>query len=60
MGKLSGYFEATDESEYLIIGNFSTDESTETAAYRDDCFNYAYYYIDDVLVKKSRRLSAFR
>ena len=50
--KLSGYFEATDESEYLIIGNFSTDENTETAAYRDDCFNYAYYYIDDVLVKK--------
>jgi outer membrane protein OmpA-like peptidoglycan-associated protein len=50
--KLSGYFEATDESEYLTIGNFFTDEDTETAAYRDDCFNYAYYYIDDVLVKK--------
>ncbi len=50
--KLSGYFEATDESEYLTIGNFSTDEDTETTTYRDDCFNYAYYYIDDVLVKK--------
>lgn len=50
--KLSGYFEAIDESEYLVIGNFFADENTETAAYRDDCFNYAYYYIDDVLVKK--------
>lgn len=50
--KLSGYFEATHEAEYLLIGNFFDDENTETEAYRDDCFNYAYYYVDDVVVKK--------
>ncbi len=50
--KLSGHFQATDEAEYLIIGNFFEDKDTKTEAYREDCFNYAYYYIDDVLVKK--------
>jgi outer membrane protein OmpA-like peptidoglycan-associated protein len=50
--KLSGHFEAKREAEYLVIGNFFTDADTQTEAYRTDCFNYAYYYIDDVLVKK--------
>lgn len=50
--RISGQFKATDESDYLIIGNFFTDEDTQTRAYRSDCFNYAYYYIDDVVVKK--------
>ncbi len=50
--KLSGQFEATNEAEFLIIGNFFEDADTKTTAYRNDCFNYAYYYIDDVLVKK--------
>ncbi|MBL7774892.1 MAG: OmpA family protein [Saprospiraceae bacterium] len=50
--KLSGRFEAKNEAEYLLIGNFFDDKSTATSAYRADCFNYAYYYIDDVVVKK--------
>lgn len=50
--RLSGHFQATNEAEYLIIGNFTDDKSTLTKAYREDCFNYAYYYVDDVLVKK--------
>ena len=50
--KLSGQFEAKNEAEFLLLGNFSDDENTLTSAYRSDCFNYAYYYIDDVLVKK--------
>lgn len=50
--KLSGQFQATNEAEYLIIGNFFEDKDTETKVHRDDCFNYAYYYVDDVLLKK--------
>lgn len=50
--KISGHFQASNEAEYLLIGNFSEDNDTKTEAYREDCFNYAYYYIDDILVKK--------
>lgn len=50
--KLSGTFQADTEAEYLIIGNFFEDKDTRTQAHGEDCFNYAYYYIDDVLVKK--------
>lgn len=50
--KLSGYFTAENEAEYLIIGNFFTDEQTQTRKVHPESFNYAYYYIDDVLLKK--------
>lgn len=50
--KVSGTFKAQKEYEYLMLGNFKDDPNTQFKAYRDDCFNYAYYYIDDVLVKK--------
>ncbi|MCC7244687.1 MAG: OmpA family protein [Saprospiraceae bacterium] len=50
--KVSGQFQAKYEAEYLLIGNFQDDERTMTQPRRDDGFNYAYYYIDDVLVKK--------
>ena len=50
--KVSGQFKAENEAEYLLLGNFSDDAATESKAYRDDCFNYAYYYFDDVLLKK--------
>lgn len=50
--KVSGQFKADNEAEYLLIGNFNDDATTENKAYRDDCFNYAYYYVDDVLLKK--------
>jgi OOP family OmpA-OmpF porin len=50
--KVSGYFVAKYEAEYIIIGNFSDDESTLSELSGDDAYNYAYYYVDDVLVKK--------
>jgi OmpA-OmpF porin, OOP family len=50
--KVSGYFAAKYEAEFILIGNFQEDEQTQSVVYRDDCYNYAYYYIDDVLVKK--------
>jgi outer membrane protein OmpA-like peptidoglycan-associated protein len=50
--KVSGQFVAKYEAEYILIGNFSDDFNTLNVAPSDDCFNYAYYYLDDVLVKK--------
>lgn len=50
--KVSGQFVAKYEAEYIVIGNFQDDFNTLSIAPREDCFNYAYYYIDDVLVKK--------
>lgn len=51
--KVSGYFQAKYEAEYIVIGNFTEDADTPSLPYRDDCYNYAYYYVDDVLVRKS-------
>jgi OmpA-OmpF porin, OOP family len=50
--QVSGFFEAKYEAEYLLIGNFNEDKATKTLSTRIDAFNYAYYYIDDVLLKK--------
>lgn len=50
--KVSGQFKASDEAEYLIIGNFTDDAATTAQMGPADGFNYAYYYIDDLLVKK--------
>lgn len=50
--KVSGQFVAKYEAEYILIGNFSDDFNTLNIAPASDCFNYAYYYLDDVLVKK--------
>ncbi|MFN0037451.1 MAG: OmpA family protein [Saprospiraceae bacterium] len=50
--KVSGQFAAKYEAEYLVIGNFRDDFNTVSVAPNDGCFNYAYYYLDDVLVKK--------
>jgi len=50
--RVSGQFVAKYEAEYLVIGNFKDDFNTLSMAPRADCFNYAYYYLDDVLVKK--------
>jgi outer membrane protein OmpA-like peptidoglycan-associated protein len=50
--KVSGQFVAKYEAEFIVIGNFSDDFNTISVAPTEDCFNYAYYYLDDVLVKK--------
>ncbi|MFT5165220.1 MAG: OOP family OmpA-OmpF porin [Saprospiraceae bacterium] len=51
--KVSGTFIADTEAEYLIIGNFHSDSLTEKRIPFSNCLNYAYYYIDDVVLKKT-------
>ncbi len=51
--RVSGYFQARYEAGYILVGNFSDDDNTQSLAPRDDSYNYAYYYVDDVLVRKS-------
>ncbi|MCB0640623.1 MAG: OmpA family protein [Phaeodactylibacter sp.] len=50
--KISGYFTATEESEFLILGNFAHDLNTLHQDPPGENLNYAYYYLDDILVKK--------
>lgn len=50
--RISGTFTATEEAEFLILGNFRSDEATKTVTPPNDPLKYAYYYLDDVLVKK--------
>ena len=50
--EVSGRFTATQEANYLIIGNFSLDSHTRIKAPFDDHFPFVYYYVDDVRVKK--------
>lgn len=46
-------FHAQSEAGYLIMGNFKTDEETLVQAQRPgDCLPFAYYYIDDVVLRK--------
>ncbi len=51
--KISGRFVADTACEYLLIGNFYPDDSTEALVPKvKNPLGYAYYYIDDVLLKK--------
>ena len=50
--KVSGIFKAETEAEYLLVGNFYADSLTKVREPRTDHLNYAYYYIDDILVRK--------
>lgn len=49
--KVEGSFVATENLEYLIIGNFFEDSLTLTMD-NPKTYKYGYYYIDDVMVKK--------
>ncbi len=49
---ISGRFQASEEFNYLTIGNFFTDEETLVESHKRDPLTYAYYYIDDVLLRK--------
>jgi OmpA-OmpF porin, OOP family len=51
--KVSGTFIADTEAEYLLIGNFYPDSLTTKKIPFNNCLNYAYYYIDDVVLKKT-------
>jgi OOP family OmpA-OmpF porin len=48
--KLTAKFTAATESEWLIIGNFFDDPETQVQGVSP--LNFAYYYIDDVSLKK--------
>jgi OOP family OmpA-OmpF porin len=50
--KLSDDFVALDDAAYLVIGNFFPDSATKTKRKSRDHYGYAYYYIDDITVKK--------
>jgi OmpA-OmpF porin, OOP family len=50
--KVSGKFKAREDAEYLCLGNFSDDKNTLAQPSQSNGYNYAYYYLDDILVKK--------
>lgn len=50
---VAGNFTASAEYEFLLIGNFFSDSDTETKAPEgDDALKYAYFYIDDIELRK--------
>ena len=50
--KIGATFEANEPAQYLVIGNFFGDGSTDEQFILNTHYNYAYYYIDDVSVEK--------
>lgn len=50
--KVTGRFVADKPAEFLLIGNFIPDSLTTARPARDGSLPFAYYYVDDVLVKK--------
>jgi OmpA-OmpF porin, OOP family len=50
--KVISTFVATYEAEHIVIGNFNDDNNTIVESSGADGYNYAYYYIDDVTVRK--------
>ncbi|MEM6318226.1 MAG: OmpA family protein [Bacteroidota bacterium] len=50
--RISGEFQAEIEANYLTIGNFDTDENTLVEMPNKNALTYAYYYVDDVLLRK--------
>lgn len=51
--KISGEFVAQSEADYLLIGNFLPDSLTKKHIPFSNCLNYAYYYIDAVVLTKT-------
>ncbi len=49
---IKGKFKATEESEYLVIGNFYDDANTLTQKAWKNPLPFGYYYIDDVDLHK--------
>lgn len=50
--KFAAEFVAEETSNYLIIGNFWSDELTNTRQPNSNALNFGYLYLDDVLLKK--------
>lgn len=51
--KVSGVFEVSSDQKYIIIGNFYHDNRTETIKFPEGKGG-AYYYIDDVKVRRAK------
>lgn len=51
--KISGKFTAETEAGYLIIGNFFPDQMTKVRKPGANALNYAYYYVDHIIVRKA-------
>jgi OmpA-OmpF porin, OOP family len=49
---VGGYYKANGGEQYITIGNFSTDTDTDTLHIGGSNYDGAYYFIDDVTVKK--------
>ncbi|MEM1328070.1 MAG: OmpA family protein [Bacteroidota bacterium] len=51
--KVSGQFTAQSTADYIIIGNFFPDSLTQSVAPEvDNPLKFAYYYLDDFVLKK--------
>lgn len=50
--KVSGSFVAKNEADYIMIGNFMPDSLTHIRMVSDDPLTFAYYYFDDISVRK--------
>ena len=50
--KIGGSFTASEEAEFLIIGNFTPDQDCSIKQGYFPPLEFGYYYIDDVVVKK--------
>ncbi len=50
--RVQGRFIAESEADYLIVGNFFPDSLTRIKPAEEGGLPFAYYYVDDVLVKK--------
>lgn len=51
--QIEGQFTASTAANYLIVGNFFPDEETSVQGLANAEYQYAYYYIDAVEVRKS-------
>jgi hypothetical protein len=49
--KVEGVYKANGTEQYVIIGNFKNDLSTDTTNTNHGNYYYSYYYIDDISVK---------
>ncbi len=56
--KVRKEFTATNNADHLIIGNFYKDEATQTIKNNAQDYNYAYYYFDNISVKKKHPILA--
>ena len=52
--EISGYYTAVSASKYIIIGNFSSNNGTDSVpTFHNNPNSTSYYFIDDVLVKNA-------